>query len=190
MSNKYLDGYVDVPTRLRLALEKYPDLRVVEAGHQIVEFNNSATFLVCSVAVYLTPDDTRPVTGSAWEPLPGLTPYTRNSELMVGYTSALGRALGYLGFGIDRAIASANEVEARMTDDRPQEAPEAPSTARRAALGSKMDQAVTDGQKRFLKALGHSGPMPTTKADAMRLIDTLKAAQTALDEADRGGDPF
>lgn len=189
MNTKYLDGYVDVPTRLRLALVKYPDLRVTELPHQIIELGDK-TFLVCSVAVYQTPDDTRPVTGSAWEPLPGKTPYTRDSEWMVGHTSALGRALGYLGFGIDRAIASANEVEARQTDDRTSEPLEAPQTARRATLGAKATEGVTDGQKRFLKALGHSGPMPETKADAMRLIDTLKAAQTALDERDRGGDPF
>lgn len=189
MNNKYLDGYVDVPTRLRLALAKYPDLRVVEGPHEFIELGDR-TFLVCTVAVYLTPDDTRPVTGSAWEPFPGKTQFSRDSEWMVGHTSALGRALGYLGFGIDRSIASANEVEARMSDDRTDEPTEAPQTPRRAALGSKMDQGVTDGQKRFLKALGHSGPMPTTKADAMKLIDTLKAGQTALDERDRGGDPF
>jgi hypothetical protein len=176
MSNKYLDGYVDVPTRLRLALEKYPDLRVQESGYTIVQVDDKK-FLVCEVDVYTTLDDPRPVSGSAWEPLPGLTPYTRNSELMVGMTSALGRALGYLGFGIDRSIASANEVEARMSDDRTDEPTEAPQTPRRAALGSKMDQAVTDGQKRFLKALGHSGLIPETKADAARLIDKLKGNQ-------------
>lgn len=189
MNPKYLDGYVDVPTRLRLALVKYPDLRVVELPHQLIELGDRI-FLVCSVAVYLTPDDPRPVTGSAWEPFPGKSQFTRDSEWMVGHTSALGRALGYLGFGIDRAIASANEVEARQTDDRSQEPTEAPQTAVRAKLGSKSTEPVTDGQKRFLKALGHSGPMPETKADAMRLIDTLKAAQAALDERDRGGDPF
>jgi hypothetical protein len=33
---------------------------------------------------------------------------------MVGFTSALGRALGYMGIGINKAIASRNEVEARQ----------------------------------------------------------------------------
>ena len=32
-----LDGYVDVPTRLRMALERFPDLRVQETGHQMIE---------------------------------------------------------------------------------------------------------------------------------------------------------
>ena len=32
-----LDNYVDVPTRLKLALEKWPDLRVAELDHEIIE---------------------------------------------------------------------------------------------------------------------------------------------------------
>jgi hypothetical protein len=191
MTNKYLDGYVDVPTRLRLALEKYPDLRVVECPFTTVEFNNSATFLVCSVAVYLTPDDTRPVTGSAWEPIPGLTPYTRNSELMVGYTSALGRALGYLGFGIDKAIASQNEVDARRDDG---EAPTSPQEPRRAPVGSAVPQSgdgPSQAQLRMLQALKYTGPTPRNKREASSLIDTLKKAQQQLDDMKAAPeDPF
>jgi rRNA processing protein Krr1/Pno1 len=33
---------------------------------------------------------------------------------MVGMTSALGRALGYMGCGVSKSIASRNEVEARL----------------------------------------------------------------------------
>lgn len=191
MTSKYLDGYVDVPTRLRMALEKYPELRVVECPHQIIEFNNSAIFLVFTVAVYLTPDDTRPVTGSAWEPFPGRTPYTKDSEWMVGHTSALGRALGYLGFGIDKAIASQNEVDARRD---PSDAIQRPSEPRKASLGSNA-QPTGDGpsqaQLRMLQALKYSGPTPNTKRDASNLIDTLKKAQQAIDEARTSDeDPF
>ena len=35
-----------------------------------------------------------------------------------GFTSALGRALGYLGIGIDTSIASANEVENAVTNQK------------------------------------------------------------------------
>jgi hypothetical protein len=107
-----LDNYVDVPTRLRMALDKYPELRIVESGHQIHDFGGH-TVLICTVTVYRAPDDTLPVVASAQESLPGKTPYTRDSELMVGMTSAVGRALGYMGFGIDKSIASSNEVKAR-----------------------------------------------------------------------------
>jgi hypothetical protein len=37
------------------------------------------------------------------------------SENEVGFTSALGRALGYMGFGINKSIASRNEVEAAQS---------------------------------------------------------------------------
>jgi hypothetical protein len=188
MTTKFLDGYVDVPTRLRMALEKYPDLRVVECPYQTVEFAGGQIFLVFSVAVYLTPDDPRPVTGSAWEPFPGKSPYTRDSEWMVGHTSALGRALGYLGFGIDKAIASQNEVDARR---EPTERPERPlERPERAPLGS---QAQTDptgptkAQLGKLRALGYTGPTPNTKLDASREIDKLVAAKTAIAT---GEDPF
>jgi hypothetical protein len=107
-----LDNYVDVPTRLRMALDKYPELRIVESGYRFEEFGPSPV-LVCTVTIYRSPDDTHPVVASAQESLPGKTPYTRDSELMVGFTSAIGRALGYMGFGIDKSIASENEVKAR-----------------------------------------------------------------------------
>lgn len=44
---------------------------------------------------------------------------------MVGMTSALGRALGYMGCGVSKAIASRNEVEARQDQpaDRPTNRP-------------------------------------------------------------------
>ena len=35
-----------------------------------------------------------------------------------GFTSALGRALGYLGIGIDTSIASANEVQNAVTNQK------------------------------------------------------------------------
>jgi hypothetical protein len=56
-----------------------------------------------------------------FEPYPGRTTFTKLSEQANGATSALGRALGYMGFGIDKSIASSNEVLGRQQsaeDDR------------------------------------------------------------------------
>ena len=142
-----LDGYVTVNERLKLALAKYPDLRVEELPFDIVEIGGQ-TNLHCTVRVYTTPDDTRPVLGSVLEPIPGRTPYTRNSELMVGMTSALGRALGYLGFGIDKGIASNDEVAARIGTDR--EFNDAMPAVTRAKVGSR---AKTGAQKAAEAAL-------------------------------------
>jgi hypothetical protein len=163
-----LDNYVDVPTRLKLALEKWPDLRVQELDHEIIEVDGKP-FLVCRVTVWRSVDDPRPAVGSAWEPLPGKTPYTKDSEWMVGFTSALGRALGYMGIGITSSIASANEVAARQ-DNKP-----TTMSPRSAAEGP------SDAQMRMLKALG-STARPATKREASQLIDELKAS--AMTEED------
>jgi hypothetical protein len=183
-----LDNYVDVATRLKLALEKYPNLRVSERGHEIATFGDT-TVLICSVCVWRDVDDEYPVIASASEPLPGRTPYTRNSELMVGMTSALGRALGYMGVGITSSIASRNEVEARQ--DQHGEAPQRPVEPRTAQLGSAAGDGPSQPQLRMLKALGYSGPTPRDKREASSIIDGLKKAAAMLEEAKNSPeDPF
>jgi len=151
-----LDGYVTVNERLKMALAKYPDLRVMELPFLVQEINGD-TFLWCAVAVYPTPEH-QPTNGSVLEPMPGRTPYTRNSELMVGYTSALGRALGYLGFGIDKGIASNDEVAARIGTDR--EFNDAMPAVTRAKVGSR---AKTGAQKAAEAALERGGGADTAE---------------------------
>ena len=107
-----LDGYVPVHDRLLMALNAHPDLRVVEVGHQIVQLGDRA-FIEATVDVYRTADDPRPSRGTVWEPFPGRTAFQKDSELMVAYTSALGRALGYMGHGIERGMASVDEIRNR-----------------------------------------------------------------------------
>ena len=165
-----LEGYVDVPTRLRRALEAFPDLRVQE-GQAYIEETPAGHVLVCKVTVYRTADDPLPTIASASEPYPGKTPYTKDSERMVGFTSALGRALGYMGFGIENGIASANEIAARRTDG------EASTFRSERRPSSASISAPSDGQLRLLRALG-STQTPATKQEAMKLIDELKAKQT------------
>jgi hypothetical protein len=123
----------------------------------LVQEINGDTFLWCAVAVYPTPEH-QPTNGSVLEPMPGRTPYTRNSELMVGYTSALGRALGYLGFGIDKGIASNDEVAARIGTDR--EFDDAMPAVTRAKVGSR---AKTGAQKAAEAALERGGGADTAE---------------------------
>ena len=114
-----LAGYVDVATRLQMALKDWPKLRVQETSCTLDTVGDQS-FLVCVMTVWRDENDPLPVIASAAEQVPGRTPYTRNAERMVGFTSALGRALGYMGYGIDKAIASADEIEHRkQTDDKP-----------------------------------------------------------------------
>lgn len=110
--------YVDVAERIREFREKHPDgtLQQVEWGVRDVD---GKTFVFYTAAAYRTPDDERPGIGTAWEPLPGRTPYTRDSELMNAETSAWGRAIIAAGAADAKRVASANEVANRRTDTPP-----------------------------------------------------------------------
>lgn len=114
-----LSEYVDVKTRLKQALALYPQLRIVEHRPEITQVGDQL-FIECSVTVSRDPDDPIPVTAYVFEPYPGKTSFTRNAEQMNGATSVLGRALGYMGLGIDKSIASSNELLGRQeaADDR------------------------------------------------------------------------
>jgi hypothetical protein len=108
-----LSEYVDVKTRLKQALKVFPQLRIVEHRPEITQVGDQL-FIECSVTVSRDPDDPIPVTAYMFEPYPGRTTFTKLSEQANGATSALGRALGYMGFGIDKSIASSNEVLGRQ----------------------------------------------------------------------------
>ena len=152
-----LDNYVDVPTRLAEALKRWPDLRIQETDNQVITMPDGSTFIRCTVTVWRDIADPIPVVASAAEPFPGNTPYTKRSEYMVGMTSAFGRALGYMGFGVNKSIASKNEVLARQEDDGDIVRPE----RTRAVAGSKavLNDAAPSGnfasakQINFIKAL-------------------------------------
>lgn len=112
-----MNGYVDVKTRLTEALTTHPELRITEHRPEIVQVGEQL-FVECSVTVSRNPDDPIPVTAYMFEPYPGRTPYTKLSEQANGATSALGRALGYMGFGITASLASANEVRNRSEEEQ------------------------------------------------------------------------
>jgi hypothetical protein len=108
-----LSEYVDVKTRLKQALALYPQLRIVEHRPEITQVGDQL-FIECSVTVSRDPEDPIPVTAYVFEPYPGKTSFTKNAEQMNGATSVLGRALGYMGLGIDKSIASSNELLGRQ----------------------------------------------------------------------------
>ena len=108
-----LGDYVDVPTRLAEALKRWPDLRIQETKPLIVTVDNQQ-YVEISCTVWRDSTDLMPTVAYCWEPIPGRTPYTKGSEMMNASTSCLGRALGFLGMGIGKSIASRNEVQARQ----------------------------------------------------------------------------
>lgn len=107
-----LSGYVTVSDRIVAFYTANPDGRIRCRRPRIVELGDR-TFLEVVAAVYRSPDDSTPTVASAWEPFPGRTPYTRDSEAMNAETSAVGRALGLAGYGSSKSIATREEVENR-----------------------------------------------------------------------------
>ena len=83
----FASDYVDVATRIAEAKAAWPDLSL---RAEIVALDESR--VIMRAMAYRTPTDEAPGIGHAWEPIPGRTPFTRGSELMVCETSAWGRA--------------------------------------------------------------------------------------------------
>ena len=118
MSNNFMDNYVDVAERIRLLKERYPEASLQPADparpYWIEDVPNVGPRLVYVAACYRTPTDPRPGIGMAWEPIPGLTPFTKGSELMVAETSAWGRAIVAALAADSQKVASADEVRNRQ----------------------------------------------------------------------------
>jgi hypothetical protein len=117
--------YIDVATRIIEFREKYPtgslqpwrDPYVIEVN---VGDGKLKSFMVYSAAAYRSPDDTLPGVGYAWEPIPGPTSFTRDSELQNAETAAWGRAMvAALAVDTRKGIASSEEVRNRQGETAP-----------------------------------------------------------------------
>lgn len=172
-----LTNYVDVPTRFAAALERWPELRIMENRPEIISIDDK-TFISVTMQAWRTPDDPIPCQATCFEPFPGKTSFTRDSEQMNASTSALGRVLGLMmSFG--PKLASFEEVRNRQPDDiiphstlvRSHEKP------RTATLGAKAEAPTGDGptpkQLAMLRAKNWEGAVPATKREASELIDRL-----------------
>ena len=165
-----LKDYVDVPTRFRLALDKWPDLRVVETPAEVVTIGDR-TFISVTVKVYRDLLDLLPCVATAWEPFPGTTPYVRNSEMMNCSTSALGRALGMMiPFG---KMASFEEVQNRQ-DEQP--APARGTQTKATPADGDKPWPVSKSQLQNLSAIGYAGPVPADWKEANAIIKQMGKA--------------
>ena len=110
MSGYNLDGYIDVPSRIKLFKAAYPDGSLQMDPPEFVEVEGKK-WVIGRAYAYRTPDDPRPGIGTAWEIVPGTTPFTRGSELQNLETSCWGRCIGALGIGVDASIATLDEIQ-------------------------------------------------------------------------------
>lgn len=132
MSDQRFSDYIDVaerisafygifPTGSLQPLDPHEPFRIIQPYGA-----DGPQMLVYVAAAYRSSDDERPGIGMAWELLPGRTPYTKGSELMVAETSAWGRAIAALGIATKRSIATKQEVDAAKSRQIQRTTPTAP----------------------------------------------------------------
>ena len=134
MSKDFAADYIPVNERIAAFIAMYPagSLRPLWPDEPYRVLGEGETkWLIYGACAFRTPDDPAPGVGLAWEPVPGRTPYTRGSELMVAETSAWGRALAAIGIATNKSIATAEEVRsAQERSGRPQSAGAPPAGTR------------------------------------------------------------
>jgi hypothetical protein len=106
--------YIDVAQRIVEFREKFPNGSLRQLDLKFIDFAGKS-WVVYTAAAYRSPDDTIPGIGTAWEPVPGPTSFTRDSEVQNAETSAWGRAMiAALAVDSKDGIASLNEIQARQ----------------------------------------------------------------------------
>lgn len=106
--------YIDVATRIVEFRNQYPSGSLQQVKYELIEVGNKA-FIAFTAAAYRTPEDERPGIGTAWEPIPGPTNFTRDSEMQNAETAAWGRAIvAALAADTKKGIASSEEVRNRQ----------------------------------------------------------------------------
>ena len=169
--------YKEVPERIADLKVSHPNARLrpvdPEKPFEIVTIGERV-FVVYAAACYLDPDDQLPGIGVAWEPFPGKTPYTKDSELMNAETSAWGRAIVAALQSESKAIASANEVRNRKADQDAEPAPTvhreapqrpvAPSQARIALATAQDPSKISEKQLKLVAVLFGKKGFPDDRA--------------------------
>lgn len=111
--------YIDVATRIVEFREKYPEGSLTQVSLEFLSDFGGKDWVVYTAAAYRTPDDERPGIGTAWEPVPGPTRFTKDSEVQNAETAAWGRAMvAALAVDTKKGIASQEEVRNRQVEVR------------------------------------------------------------------------
>ena len=180
------DDYIEVKDRIALFVEKYPN-GSLQSEYELVTVLDHQ-WLIVKAWAYRDPDDPRPGIGHAWEHVPGRTPYTIGSELMVGETSAWGRALAAIGIAVSKSIASRDEVKAAGNWEKSKAVPvddafytDSPTPPPAETKPSPMDSRTghaTGKQLGLIKGLGRDAGF-TTDEQLLGLVNACLTAANA-----------
>ena len=185
-----LEDYVDVAERIRLFTEKHPEGTLQGSGEFVYGIQNEIIGFIYTARAYRTAEDLRPGVGTAFEAIPGTTPYTRGSEVQNAETSAWGRAIVAVGIPSKR-IASANEVAARQVEPAAGPGPDDVKSVTKAQHGKigvlvkelmDISEKDPDSQADWVQAsrefcltrFGKHSRAELTSAEAGQLIDWLE----------------
>ncbi len=171
---EFASDYIDVATRIAEFRALYPTGSLQQAALDFKEFAGTS-WVIYTAAAYRTPDDERPGHGTAWEPVPGLSPFTKWSELQNAETAAWGRAIvATLAADAKKGIASAEEVR----NSRERQAPKSPAEIARDELRALCQEKGLDLlQVAQDYAEGHDGkPLKdATENDVRRFIALVRS---------------
>jgi len=150
-----MNDYVDVKERIAQFYAKYPEGSIQFEYKGTLESNPD---MIWGIAyAYRTATDERPGIGTAAELAIGKTTFTRGSELMNLETSAWGRAIGALGIGLGKSVATKQEVEAAKARQESSDDPwdeKRPLPTKNTTKGNKgLDGEMTEKQYGLIKAL-------------------------------------
>jgi hypothetical protein len=187
--------YKDVPARIADFEAKHPEgcLRPANPEEPYrIEAVSGQFFIVYAAAAYRSPDDPKPGIGVAWEPFPGKTPYTKDSELQNAETSAWGRAIVAVLASTSKSVASAEDVRNRQADAAASQ--EQVDEAREAVKAATAN--LTDDQWGQVQAWSKEKRLPpperltlTQANEALAFIATLDTPPAAPVEGDTPPSP-
>lgn len=203
MTGYSMDGYVTVPERIALFYKRHPAGSLQMDAPEFLEIEGKR-WAIGRAYAYRTADDLRPGIGTAWEIVPGTTPFTRGSEIQNLETSAWGRAIGALGIGIDKSIATYDEIEAakarriQISDTptpvndsyyRPREAPKGPNLdhvwGTKTIIAGKFDP-ITAKQIGMLKGALKKHGAESSEAGLEMINTQLSSSYLTYDEIKKG----
>lgn len=111
--------YIDVASRIVEFRKTWPQGSLTQVSLEFLKDFGGKDWVVYTAAAYRSPEDENPGIGTAWEPVPGPTRFTKDSEVQNAETAAWGRAMmASLAVDARKGIASSEEVRNRTVEMR------------------------------------------------------------------------
>ena len=168
--------YTEVSERIKAFRMVFPEGFIID---QMVSNENGVCIFKAEVGFYAE-DGERRVLGTGWAYEKETSSFiNKTSYIENGDTSAVGRALGMAGFGIDTSIASAEEVQNAIENQKPKERKEQEQKEQKPKATPEQIRIITkaygDNLGRLLKKYGlkkvEDMPIDTASAEVKKITE-------------------